>query len=60
MTPPPSPLAAITAPLSVPCAVCGCERLYVLERPPPPRRSLLLRRARSPVGTPRCRECGAR
>ncbi len=60
MTPPDSPLAPIRPPLSVPCVVCGEERLYVLEEAPPTRRSLLFRWVCSPVGTPRCPECGAR
>ena len=48
----------ITPPLSVPCAVCGSDRLYVLEvpAPSPPRWSLF----RRPVPRePRCLECGA-
>ncbi len=58
MTPPDS----IQPPLSVPCVVCGVERLYVLEGSPPPRRYSLLRWTRSHrvEATARCPECGAR
>jgi hypothetical protein len=57
-------LDGITAPLSVPCAVCGCERPYLLaaEGPPPlpPRWQGLLRPRRAQrVRESRCEWCGA-
>jgi hypothetical protein len=41
-------LSQVQSPLSVPCVVCGCERLYVLETPAPllPRWQGLFRRCR--------------
>ncbi len=54
-------LSPIRPPRSIPCVVCGHDRLYVLEGTPPPRRRSLLRWSRyRRVGTARCDECGAR
>jgi hypothetical protein len=52
-------LGPVSAPLTVPCAVCSAERPYAVPEPPEPpeRRWWHLRRRAEREG--RCRACGA-